>query len=66
MLWHINYNDGRVTGRRSVRGRECAINIACQLLDDGWNVLHLGQVDALATIGAIEIRHINEQRKIAR
>ena len=65
MTWQIVYNHRGTLALKLVKGRESALNAACDILDSGGEVYRIEIPGTLVAIHAEELRKICVERKDA-
>jgi hypothetical protein len=66
MIWHVSYRKGESTGFRAVNGRDSAIKTACDLLDEGYDVLRIILNNTTERISYQELALSHSKRKAER
>lgn len=66
MIWHVSYRKGDEMGFRAVPGRKAAIKVACDYLDDGYDILRIIKNNTTERVSPQELALNHSQRKATR
>jgi len=66
MTWHVSYRKGDEMGFRAVMGRTSAIKLACDFLDDGYDILRVIESNTTERVSPQELALNHSKRKATR
>lgn len=66
MTWHVSYRKGEEMGFRAVVERTSAIKLACDFLDDGYDILRVIESNTTERVSPQELSLNHSKRKATR
>ena len=66
MTWHVSYRKGEEMGFRAVVERTNAIKLACDFLDDGYDILRVIESNTTERVSPQELSLNHSKRKATR
>ena len=66
MTWHVSYRKGEEMGFRAVVERAGAIKLACDFLDDGYDILRVIESNTTERVSPQELSLNHSKRKAIR
>jgi len=66
MAWHVSYRKGEQMGFRAVVERAGAIKLACDFLDDGYDILRVIESNTAERVSPQELALNHSRRKVTR
>lgn len=66
MTWHVSYRKGEEMGFRAVVERTRAIKLACDFLDDGYDILRVIESNTTERVSPQELSLNHSKRKATR